>query len=90
MWAFSGSQRSQTELHVVCEPDGLGGGVPRLLAWPDGSGQVAEVVSDLERHPDIRVPLLLGHHFDEEADLVGFPEGDHTADRTGRVQEVRI
>lgn len=45
---FLGSQLSQTQLYVVREPDGLGEDVAPLLGRPDGSGQVAKVVADLE------------------------------------------
>lgn len=63
---------------MVGEPGGLGCRLGSLLARPDGSRQVAEVVSDLEGDHHVGGVLLLGDHSDEEADLVGLPEGDHT------------
>lgn len=62
---------------MVRQPGGLGRLLGSVLAGPDGSRQVAKVVSDLEGDNHVGVVLLLGDHSDEEADLVGFPEGDH-------------
>lgn len=62
---------------MVGQPGGLGHLFGSLLARSDWSRQVAKVVSDLEGDNHVGVILLLGDHPDEEADLVGFPEGDH-------------
>lgn len=63
---------------MVGEPGGLGRRLGSLLTRPHGSRQVAEVVPDLEGDHHVGGVLLLGDHSDEEADLVGLPEGDHT------------
>lgn len=73
----SGDKGTQPQLHVVSQPGGLGRLLGSLLARPYRSRQVAKVVSDLEGDNHVGVVLLLGDHSDEEADLVGFPEGDH-------------
>lgn len=73
----SGDEWSQPQLHMVGQPGGLGRLLGSLLARPDGSRQVAKVVPDLEGDDHVGVVLLLGDHSDEEADLVGFPKGDH-------------
>jgi len=65
---FSSCQGAQAKLHMVCEPDGLTGGVP-LLSGSDRSSEVPEVMSEFERNGDITL-LYLWNHFDEEADLV--------------------
>lgn len=78
----SGSEWSQPQLYVVCEPNGLGSGFGSLFARPDGSRKVAEVVSDLKWNHDIRVLFFLRDHFDEETNLVGFPKGDNTVEKT--------
>lgn len=80
-YSCSGSERSQPQLDMVREPNGLSGVFGSLLA-PDGSCEVAEVVSDLERNHDIGVLFLLRDHFDEETNLVGFPEGNNTVEKT--------
>lgn len=72
----SWSQWSQTQIYMVCEPDGLGGGFGPVLAWPGGSRKVPEVVSHLKRDHHICVVVSLRDHFDEEAKFVGLPEGD--------------
>lgn len=79
---YLGSEWPQAELYVVCEPDELYGRFP-FLARPDGSCQVAEVVTNLEGHCDVAI-LVLRDHFDEETDLVGLPEGHHTVEREKR------
>lgn len=82
-----GSEGSQPQLYVVGEPDGLGSRLGSFFARPDGSRQVAEVVSHLERNHNIGVVFFLRDHSDEETDLVGLPEGDDTEEK--RQREVR-
>lgn len=82
-----GGQGSQPQLHVVAEPGGLHHRLRPLLAGPHGGRQVAEVVSDLEGDHHVGVALLLGDHLDEEADLVGLPEGDHAGGGEKRERE---
>lgn len=76
-----GSEGSQPQLYVVSEPDGLSSRLGSFFARPDGSRQVAEVVSHLERNHDVSVVLFLRDHSDEETDLVGLPEGDDTEEK---------
>lgn len=78
----SGSEGSQPQLYMVREPNGLGGGFGSLLARPDGSREVAEVVSDLQWNHDVGILFFLRDHFDEETNLVGFPEGNNTVEET--------
>lgn len=78
----SGSEGSQPQFHVVSEPDGFSGSVGSLLARSDGSSEVAEVVSDLKRNGDILILFFLRDHFDKETNLVGFPEGNNTVEKT--------
>lgn len=80
----SRSQRPQTQIHVVREPDGLGGGFSSVLARPGGSREVAEVVAHLERDHHVGLVVSLRDHFDEEAEFVGFPEGDDAGGESGR------
>lgn len=75
---------------MVSEPDGFSGSVGSLLARPDGSSEVAEVVSDLKRNGDIRVLFFLRDHFDKETNLVGFPEGNNTVEKTEISGGVRV
>lgn len=63
---------------MVAQPDGLAGS-PAVLARPRGGCQVTEIVADLEAHDDVALLAPWGHP-DEEAQLVGFPEGHHAGE----------
>lgn len=67
---------------MVRQPNGLSSGVSSLLARPDGSSKVAEVMPDLKGNSDIHILFFLGDHFNEETNLVGFPEGNNAAEET--------
>lgn len=83
-----GSEGSQPQLYVVGEPDGLGSRLGSFFVRPDGSRQVAEVVSHLERNHDVSVVFFLRDHSDEETDLVGLPESNDAEEK--RRREVRL
>lgn len=84
-YSCSWSQRSQIQIYMVREPDGLGGGFGPVLVRPAGSRKVPEVVSQLKRDHDICVVVSLRDDFDEEAKFVGFSKGDDAgAERAAR------
>lgn len=67
---------------MVRKPDGLGGGFSPVLARPGGSRKVPEVMSHLKRDYHVCVVVSLRDHFDEEAEFVGFSEGDDAEEKS--------
>lgn len=68
---------AEAELHVMGEPDHLRR-VVALLAGPDGSSEVFELVLHLETHGHFALFFLWGD-LDENSHLIGFSKGNNAA-----------